>query len=193
MCVAGTVNMAGGQPISMANMRAVRELTSRYGIRIFLDATRLAENAYFIQQREPGYAAVSLADINREFCSYSDGCTMSAKKDSLVNIGGWLAVNDDVLYEEACSLVIVYEGLHTYGGMTGRDMEAMTIGIGESFDERHQAARVGQVRVGGTPLDWDILSVAGGNMPFLDAVTPCPKGFHFQIWVNLKVLLTHQA
>lgn len=172
VCVAGTVNMAGGQPISMANMRAVRELTSRYGIRIFLDATRLAENAYFIQRREPGYAAVSLVDINREFCSYSDGCTMSAKKDSLVNIGGWLAVNDDVLYEEACSLVIVYEGLHTYGGMTGRDMEAMTIGIAESFDERHQAARVGQVEyLGGLMLDWGIPIVepVGSHAVFLDA------------------------
>ncbi len=172
VCVAGTVNMAGGQPISMANMRAVRELTSRYGIRIFLDATRLAENAYFIKQREPEYADASLADINREFCSYSDGCTMSAKKDALVNIGGWLALNDDALYEDACSLVIVYEGLHTYGGLAGRDMEAMTIGIAESFDERHQAARIGQVEyLGEFLLDWGvpIVEPVGSHAVFLDA------------------------
>ena len=106
VCLAGTVNMAGGQPISMASMRAVRELTTAYGIRVILDATRLAENAYFIQMREPGYQDRPIADIHHEFCSYSDGATMSAKKDSLVNIGGWLAMNDPALFEEACSLVM---------------------------------------------------------------------------------------
>ncbi|HEY0283258.1 MAG TPA: tryptophanase [Rhizomicrobium sp.] len=129
VCVAATVNMAGGQPISMANMKAVRALTARHGIRIFLDATRAVENAYFIQQREPGHRERGVAAILKEFCSYSDGCTMSGKKDSLVKIGGWLALNDDTLYEDASNLVVVYEGLHTYGGMAGRDMEAMARGI----------------------------------------------------------------
>lgn len=130
--VAGTVNMAGGQPQSMANMRALRDLCRQHHIRIVLDATRAIENAYFIQQREPGYQNWKIADILKEYCSYTDTCTMSAKKDSLVNIGGWLATNDQGLFEEARNLVVVYEGLHTYGGLAGRDMEAMARGIGKS-------------------------------------------------------------
>lgn len=145
VCVALTVNMAGGQPVSMANLRAVRELTQRHGIRIVLDATRAVENAYFIQQREAGHHDRTVADILREECSYSDACTMSGKKDALVNTGGWLALNDKDLYEEASNLVVVYEGLHTYGGMAGRDMEAMARGIVESVDDEHIKARVGQV------------------------------------------------
>jgi tyrosine phenol-lyase len=137
VCIAGTVNMAGGQPMSMANARAVRELTARHGIRVMLDATRAVENAYFIQQREPGYRDKPVAEILREYCSCTDGCTMSGKKDALVNIGGWLAVNERELYEEASNLVVVYEGLHTYGGMAGRDMEAMARGIVESVDDDH--------------------------------------------------------
>jgi len=137
VCGGATVNMAGGQPISMANMRAVRELTTRHGIRVFLDATRAVENAWFIRQREPGYGGRSVASILREFCDLSDGCTMSGKKDALVNIGGWLAMNDADLYEQAANLVVVYEGLHTYGGMAGRDMEAMARGIVESVDDDH--------------------------------------------------------
>ncbi len=152
VCVAGTVNMAGGQPISMANMRALRELTQRHGIRVVLDATRAAENAWFIKQREDGYAGRSVAEILKEFCSYTDACTMSGKKDALVNIGGWLAVNDPDLYEEASNLVVVYEGLHTYGGMAGRDMEAMARGIVESVQDAHMAARVGQVQYLGQRL-----------------------------------------
>jgi tyrosine phenol-lyase len=144
--LATSVNMAGGQPVSMANLRALRELTSRYGIKIIHDATRVAENAYFIQQREPGYANRSCASIVREICSYTDGATMSAKKDALVNIGGFLALNDPDIFEEARNLVVVYEGLHTYGGLAGRDMEAMAIGIRESVDDDHIRARVGQVQ-----------------------------------------------
>ena len=172
VCLAGTVNMAGGQPISMANMRAVRGLTTAYGIRVILDATRLAENAYFIQMREPGYQDRTIADIHHEFCSYSDGATMSAKKDSLVNIGGWLAMNDPALYEEACSLVVVYEGYQTYGGLAGRDMEAMAVGIAESLDDAHMAARVGQVfYLGEMLLDWGvpIVEPVGSHAVFLDA------------------------
>lgn len=177
VCVAATVNMAGGQPISMANMRAVRELTDRYAIKIYLDATRAVENALFIREREDAYADASLADILLEFCGYSDGCTMSGKKDPLVNIGGWLATNDRDLFEEARNLVVVYEGLHTYGGMAGRDMEAMAIGITESVELDYMKSRVGQVRYLGMLLDqWDIPFVkpVGGHAIFLDAAAFYP-------------------
>ena len=127
VCIAGTVNMAGGQPMSMANTRAVRELTARHGIRVMLDATRAVENAYFIQQREVGYRDKPVAEI-------------------------LLALNDPHLYEEASNLVVVYEGLHTYGGMAGRDMEAMARGIVESVDDEHIQARVGQVEYLGHKL-----------------------------------------
>jgi tyrosine phenol-lyase len=164
--------MAGGQPMSMANTRAVRELTARHGIRVMLDATRAVENAYFIQQREAGYHDKPVAEILREYCSYTDGCTMSGKKDSLVNIGGWLALNDPHLYEEASNLVVVYEGLHTYGGMAGRDMEAMARGIVESVDDEHIQARVGQVEyLGHKLIDMGVPVVRpiGGHAVYLDA------------------------
>jgi len=170
--LAGTVNMAGGQPVSMANVRALRALCDHYGIRIFLDATRLVENAFFIKEREPSYAEHSIAAIVREFCSYTDGAWMSAKKDALVNIGGWLAVNDEQLADEARNLVVVYEGLHTYGGMAGRDMEALAVGIEESLQEDYIRARIGQVRyLGELLLDWGIPIVVpvGGHAIFLDA------------------------
>jgi len=170
--VAGTVNMAGGQPQSMANLRALRELCSRYGIPIVLDATRAIENAYFIQQREEGYRNKKVAEILKEYCSYADSSTMSAKKDTLTNIGGWLATNDQGLFEEARNMVVVYEGLHTYGGLAGRDMEAMARGIVESVDDDHMRARIGQVEYLGQHLiDWAIPIVRpiGGHAVFLDA------------------------
>ena len=170
--LAGTVNMAGGQPVSMANLKALRGLCDRYGMKIFLDATRMVENAFFIQEREPGYAGKPIADILKEFCGYTDGAWMSAKKDNLVNIGGWLAVNDWELFEELRNLVVVYEGLHTYGGLAGRDMEAMAIGIAESVKDDHVRARIGQVRYLGELLtDWNIPIVqpVGGHAIFLDA------------------------
>ena len=170
--LAGTVNMAGGQPVSMANLKALRGLCDRHGIRIFLDATRMVENAFFIQEREPGFAGQSVADILKEFCGYTDAAWMSAKKDNLVNIGGWLAVNDRELFEELRNLVVVYEGLHTYGGLAGRDMEAMAIGIAESVKDDHVRARIGQVRYLGELLtDWNIPIVqpVGGHAIFLDA------------------------
>ena len=170
--LAGTVNMAGGQPVSMANVRALRELCDRYDVRIYLDATRMMENAFFIQEREPGYADKSIAQILREFCSYTDGAWMSAKKDNLVNIGGWLAVNDNDLFQTLSNLVIVYEGLHTYGGMAGRDMEALAIGIEEGVQDDHIRARIGQVRYLGELLtQWEIPIVqpVGGHAIFLDA------------------------
>ena len=170
--VAGTVNMAGGQPVSMANIRAVRKLADHYGIKVFLDATRLVENAFFIQEREDGYGTRSIAEILHEFCSYSHGAWMSAKKDSLVNIGGWLAVDDSELFEELRNLVVVYEGLHTYGGLAGRDLEAMAIGIAESVQDEHIQSRIGQVRYLGELLTtWEIPIVhpVGGHAIFLDA------------------------
>ncbi len=170
--VAATVNMAGGQPISMENMRQVRELTSKHGIRIILDATRAIENAYFIKVREKGYEKKSVAEILYEFCSYSDGCTMSGKKDLLVNIGGFLALNEKDIFDEASNLVVVYEGLHTYGGLAGRDMEAMARGIEEAVQEDHIKARVGQVEYVGKKLcnaGIPIVLPVGGHAIFLDA------------------------
>ncbi len=170
--LAATVNMAGGQPISLANMRAVRELTNRYGIRVILDAARAVENAYFIQRREAGYADTPVATILRDMCGLTDGCTMSAKKDALVNIGGFLALNDPQLFEEARNLVVVYEGLHTYGGLAGRDMEAMARGIEESVSDDHIRARVGQVEYLGNQLlaaDVPIVTPIGGHAVYLDA------------------------
>ena len=176
LSLAATVNMAGGQPVSMANLKALRQLCDRHRIPIFLDATRAAENAFFIQEREAGYAHRPVADILKEFCSYTDGAWTSAKKDNLVNIGGWLAVNDPALYEELRNLIVVYEGLHTYGGMAGRDMEAMAIGIEECVQDDHIRSRVGQVRYLGELLtDWKIPIVqpVGGHAIFLDA-----RGFY---------------
>jgi tyrosine phenol-lyase len=170
--LAGTVNMAGGQPVSMANVKALREFCDRYHILIFLDATRMVENAYFIQEREDGFADQSIAAILKEFCSYTDGAWMSAKKDNLVNIGGWLAVDDHDLFNALRNLVVVYEGLHTYGGMAGRDMEAVAIGIEEAVQDDHVRSRVGQVLyLGDLLLNWDIPIVkpVGGHAIFLDA------------------------
>ena len=170
--LAGTVNMAGGQPVSMANVKAVRKLCNRHRIRLFLDATRMVENAFFIQEREKGYAKKSIAAILKEFCSYTDGAWMSAKKDHLANIGGWLAVNDDELFDKLRNMVVIYEGLHTYGGMAGRDMEALAIGIFEAVQDDHVRARVGQVRyLGELLVDWGIPIVqpVGGHAVFLNA------------------------
>ncbi|MEK6643520.1 MAG: tyrosine phenol-lyase [Planctomycetota bacterium] len=172
-----TVNMAGGQPISMENVRQVSSLCRQHGIKIYLDATRAVENCYFIKQREPSYADQSLAEILRELCSHSDGCTMSGKKDCLVNIGGFLAVNDDDLADAARNMVVLYEGLHTYGGLAGRDMEAMAIGIRESIEFDHMRARIGQVEYLGRLLqnaDIPVVRPIGGHGIFLDAARFLP-------------------
>ena len=172
MSLAATVNMAGGQPVSMENVKAVSSFCRKWGIPVYLDATRLVENAFFIQEREPGYSSRSIASIVREFCWYTDGAWMSAKKDALANIGGWLAVNDEGLYEELRNLVVVFEGLHTYGGLAGRDMEAIAVGIEESMQDDYVRARIGQVRYLGELLDdWKIPIVKpiGGHAVFLDA------------------------
>jgi len=170
--IAATVNMAGGQPISMENLRRVRDLTSRYNIQVILDATRAMENAHFIKVREPGYGKKTIAEILKEMCSYSDGATMSGKKDLLVNIGGFLALNDDEVFEEARNMVVVYEGLHTYGGLAGRDMEAMARGIEEGVQDSHIRARIGQVEYVGEKLlsiGIPIVLPIGGHAVFLDA------------------------
>lgn len=172
ICVAGTVNMAGGQPVSMANIKEVYTISQKHGIKVMLDATRLVENAYFIQQREDGYQDKSVREILKEFCSYSDGATMSGKKDLLVNIGGFIAVNDWDHFEELRNMVVVYEGLHTYGGLAGRDMEAMAIGITEAVVDHNIASRVRQVEYLGNLLleaGIPIVQPIGGHAIFLDA------------------------
>jgi tyrosine phenol-lyase len=170
--IATSVNMAGGQPISMKNLKELRTLTNKHGIRIIHDMTRVAENAHFIQQREKGYQDKSIRDIVKEINSYTDGATMSAKKDALVNIGGFLAVNEWEVFEEARNMVVVYEGLHTYGGLAGRDMEAMAIGIMESINDDHIHARVGQVVYLGEKMigyGVPIVKPIGGHGIFVDA------------------------
>lgn len=170
--VATNVNMAGGQPLSMANLKELREYTKKHDIRIIHDMTRVAENAYFIQQREKGYEKKTIRQIVKEICSLTDGATMSAKKDALVNIGGFMATNEWDVFEEARNLVVVYEGLHTYGGLAGRDMEAIALGIEESLDDNHQHARVGQVEyLGHKMMEYNIPIVLpiGGHGIFVNA------------------------
>jgi tyrosine phenol-lyase len=170
--IATSVNMAGGQPISIKNLKELRAFTKKHGIRIIHDMTRVAENAHFIQQREKGYQNKSIKAIVKEICSYTDGATMSAKKDALVNIGGFLAINEWDVFEEARNMVVVYEGLHTYGGLAGRDMEAMAIGIKESVSDDHIHARVGQViYLGEKMIEYGvpIVKPIGGHGIFVDA------------------------
>jgi tyrosine phenol-lyase len=170
--VAATVNMAGGQPISMENLRQVRALTTKHNIKVIFDATRAVENAYFIKVREKGYDHKTIAEILKEMCSYTDGATMSGKKDLLVNIGGFLALNNYEIFEEARNMVVVYEGLHTYGGLAGRDMEAMARGVEEAVQESHIKARIGQVEYVGEKLQSigvPIVVPIGGHAIFLDA------------------------
>ena len=177
VCLAVTVNLAGGQPVSMQNMREVRELTARYGIRVFYDATRCVENAYFIKEQEEGYADKSIQAIVHEMFSYADGCTMSGKKDCLVNIGGFLCMNDENLFNEAKEIVVVYEGMPSYGGLAGRDMEAMAIGLREAMQFEYIEHRVKQVRYLGERLrdaGIPIVEPVGGHAVFLDARRFCP-------------------
>jgi len=172
-----TVNMAGGQPVAMNNLKEVREYCLHHGIRIVLDATRAVENAYFIKVREKGFENYSIAEILHEMCSYSDACTMSGKKDCLTNIGGFLALNEWDVFEEARNMVVVYEGLHTYGGLAGRDMEAMARGIKESIQWDHIRARIGQVEYVGEKLNGlsiPIVLPVGGHAVFLDAKSFLP-------------------
>ncbi|MGX2975594.1 tyrosine phenol-lyase [Ursidibacter arcticus] len=172
ICLAVTVNLAGGQPVSMKNMREVKELCSKHGIKVMFDATRCVENAYFIKEREPEYKDATIREILKEMMSYADGCTMSGKKDCLVNIGGFLCINDDDLYQQASELVVLYEGMPSYGGLAGRDMEAMAIGITESVDFHYIQHRIAQCRYLAEKLEAagvPIVKPVGGHAVFLDA------------------------
>lgn len=177
VCLAVTVNLAGGQPVSMENMRAVRELTNKYGIKVFYDATRCVENAYYIKEQEKGFENKTIKEIVREMYSYSDGCTMSGKKDGIVNIGGFLCINDEELFLKGREIVVVYEGMPSYGGMAGRDMEALAIGLKESMQFEYIEHRIKQVRYLGDKLleaGVPIVEPVGGHAVFLDARRFCP-------------------
>jgi tryptophanase len=166
-----TCNNNGGQPVSMENLRQVRSVTDRYKLPFFLDAARFAENAYFIQQREAGFHDMSIRQIAREMFSLADGCTMSSKKDGLVNIGGFLALRDEELYRTAQQYLILLEGFVTYGGMAGRDLEALSIGLQEVLDENYMANRIRQTRYLGSQLieaGIPVMKPPGGHCIMLD-------------------------
>ncbi|MFH0734966.1 MAG: tyrosine phenol-lyase [bacterium] len=172
LSIAGPVNMAGGQPFSMDNLKQVKAICKKHGIKMWFDATRATENAYFIKEREDGYQEKSIKDILKEICTYFDGLWVSAKKDLMVNIGGILATRDKRVYEEARNMVVLYEGLHTYGGLAGRDMEAMARGLEEMVDFDNIKARIGQVEYCGRKLEEygvPIVKPVGGHAVFLDA------------------------
>lgn len=173
-----TNNSGGGQPVSMQNIREAKQVCHEYGIPLFLDACRFAENAYFIKLREPGYAGRSVRSIVQEMFSHTDGCTMSAKKDAIVNIGGFIAMNDDALALKARNLLIVTEGFATYGGLAGRDLEAIAIGLEEVLDEHYL-----QYRIRSTAYLGEKITAAG--VPILQ-----PPGGH-AIYINAKKFLPH--
>ena len=172
-----TCNNAGGQPVSMENLRAVREVADKHRLPLILDAARIAENAFFIKDKEPGYQQHTIPEIVREMCSLSDGCVMSCKKDGLVNIGGFVGINDDALYEEMQSLTLMWEGYITYGGMAGRDLEALAIGLREVVDEAYLRYRVGQVQYLGERMVAEgvpICTPVGGHGVWIDSQRLCP-------------------
>ncbi len=171
------VNMSGGQPVSMQNLRELREFCNDYNLKIIFDATRSSENAYFIREREKGYEDTPIIDILREMMSYSDGCIYSAKKDCLVNMGGFLATHSEEIFDYTRGMVVLFEGLHTYGGMSGRDMEAVALGLREGAQYQYLKYRINQVRYLGELLikaGVSIVRPIGGHGVFLDALKFLP-------------------
>jgi tryptophanase len=167
-----TNNSGGGQPVSMENIRETSQLFKKYKIPFFIDACRFAENAYFIKLREKGYATKSILEISQEMFSYADGCTMSAKKDGLVNSGGFLALNDDALTEKIKNLSILTEGFPTYGGMTGRDMNSLAVGLKEVLEESYLKYRIRTAEYMGEKLlaaGVSIIRPTGGHAVYIDA------------------------
>ncbi|RMG64556.1 MAG: tryptophanase [Calditrichaeota bacterium] len=172
-----TNNSGGGQPVSMANVREIAGICRQHGLPLFLDAARFAENCYFIKQREPAYRDKSIAEIARELFSLADGCTMSAKKDALVNIGGFIALRDEALAGRIRNFLILMEGFPTYGGLAGRDLETMARGLREVLDERYLEYRIGQVRYLGNLLETagiPVLKPFGGHAVYLNALPFAP-------------------
>jgi tryptophanase len=172
-----TSNSGGGQPVSMANIREVRSVCSRHGIPLYLDACRFAENAYFIKLREQGFADKSVIEIAREMFSYADGCTMSAKKNGLANIGGFLCTNDNQLAQQEKDLLILSEGFPTYGGLAGRDLEAIAVGLQEVLDEDYLAYRFASIRYLGQHIadhGVPIVQPPGGHAIYIDARAMLP-------------------